>query len=215
MTKVLNLYAGIGGNRKLWENVDVTAVEFDPKIAQVYKDNFPNDKVIIGDAKEYLLKHFQEFNFIWVSPPCPSHSRMRTLWKGEGKLSNKTSGSSFKLPDMDLYSIIIFLKHFYKGLWVVENVISYYEPLIKPQICDNHYFWSNFNIVPIKAVSRNIRMQDIKFKSVALGFDLSKYDYPKRFTRKLLNNCVKPNIGLHVFNCAFKTKQQILNGGGE
>lgn len=27
MIKVLNLYAGIGGNRKLWEGVEVTAVE--------------------------------------------------------------------------------------------------------------------------------------------------------------------------------------------
>ena len=30
--KVLNLYAGIGGNRKLWEDVEVTAVELNPKI---------------------------------------------------------------------------------------------------------------------------------------------------------------------------------------
>ena len=28
--KVLNLYCGIGGNRKLWEDVEVTAVELDP-----------------------------------------------------------------------------------------------------------------------------------------------------------------------------------------
>lgn len=34
--KILNLYAGIGGNRALWENCEVTAVELDEKIADVY-----------------------------------------------------------------------------------------------------------------------------------------------------------------------------------
>jgi hypothetical protein len=29
--RVLNLYAGIGGNRKHWENVEVTAVEYSTK----------------------------------------------------------------------------------------------------------------------------------------------------------------------------------------
>jgi hypothetical protein len=35
--KVLNLYCGIGGNRKLWQNVDVTAVEYNEEIASIYK----------------------------------------------------------------------------------------------------------------------------------------------------------------------------------
>ena len=48
--KVLNLYAGIGGNRKLWENVDVTAIEINPKIGNIYRDFFPNDKYIIQMA---------------------------------------------------------------------------------------------------------------------------------------------------------------------
>lgn len=63
--KILNLYAGIGGNRKLWGNDDeITAVEFDEQIAKIYQDNFPNDKVVIGDAHQYLLEHFREFDFI-------------------------------------------------------------------------------------------------------------------------------------------------------
>lgn len=110
--KVLNLYAGIGGNRRLWTNVDVTAVEHDNTIAKIYKENYPQDKVIIGDAKDYLLKHFKEFNFIWASPPCPTHSRLRLLLSGTSKTSKKIANSSFKLPDMELYSIILFLKHF-------------------------------------------------------------------------------------------------------
>lgn len=58
--KVLNLYAGIGGNRKLWKDVEVTAVELDPQIAGIYKDFFPNDNVIVGDAHDYLLKQQQK-----------------------------------------------------------------------------------------------------------------------------------------------------------
>jgi DNA (cytosine-5)-methyltransferase 1 len=74
--KILNLYAGLGGNRKLWQNHNIIAVEYTEKIAQVYKNNFPNDNVIIADAHQYLLDHHKEFDFIWSSPPCQSHSRM-------------------------------------------------------------------------------------------------------------------------------------------
>lgn len=55
--RVLNLYAGLGGNRKKWQGVAVTAVEMEEDIANVYKQNFPNDTVIIGDAHQYLLDH--------------------------------------------------------------------------------------------------------------------------------------------------------------
>ena len=73
--KILNLYAGIGGNRKLWgDEHKVTAVENVKEIAKVYKKFFPKDKIVITDAHQYLLKHYKEFDFIWSSPPCPSHS---------------------------------------------------------------------------------------------------------------------------------------------
>jgi len=49
--KVLNLYAGIGGNRKLWEDVEVTAVEWDEETDKVYQDYFPDDKMIVGDVR--------------------------------------------------------------------------------------------------------------------------------------------------------------------
>ena len=76
--KILNLYAGIGGNRKLWgDEHEITAVEYDPKIAAIYCDFFPNDKVIVTDAHQYLLEHCWEFDFVWSSPPCPTHSRIK------------------------------------------------------------------------------------------------------------------------------------------
>ncbi len=209
--KVCNGHAGIGGNRKDWpdDKIEVTAVEINPVIAKIYKKNYPNDKVIVGDIKEYLLKNFKKFDFIWLSPPCPTHSRIRTMWQRDYKIGNKTSGSSFKFPDMDLYSYIIFLKHFYKGNWVVENVQSYYNPLIKPYVIDNHYIWSNKLITYIKKTSRKIKSQDIKEKEKRLGFIIPT-NISKRFRRTLLNNCVNPKIALHIFNCVFKQQQKTL-----
>lgn len=197
--KVLNLFSGIGGNRKLWKDVEVTAVELDPIVAEQYKKNFPQDNVVVGDAYEYLLKHFKEFDFIWASPPCPTHSRMRTLWKGDGKLDNKTSGASYKLPDMGLYSIIIFLQHFYKGDWVVENVISYYDPLIRPYVADNHYFWSNKVIPSFAKQSRDIMDQDLKSKAKERGMPLPDVSENHRKVRLMLNDCVFPEVGLKIF----------------
>jgi len=138
--KILNLYAGIGGNRKLWgDEHEVTAIENNPEIAKIYQDFFPKDKVIVTDAHRYLLEHYKEFDFIWSSPPCPTHSRMNTL------LINGR-GLNAKYPDMKLYEEILLLKHYFKGKWVIENVISFYEPLIKPQKIGRHFYWANFKI---------------------------------------------------------------------
>ena len=140
--KILNLYCGIGGNRKLWgEEHQITAVENNPQIAEVYKKLFPEDEVIVGDAHQYLLEHFKEFDFIWSSPPCQSHSKTNFFLSGQG---------IYRYPDMRLYQEILFLKHWFKGKWVVENVIPYYKPLIEPQRIGRHSFWSNFLIDQIK-----------------------------------------------------------------
>jgi DNA (cytosine-5)-methyltransferase 1 len=136
--KVLNLYAGIGGNRKLWKGVEVTSVEYEPKIAAQYKELYPNDDLIVGDAHEYLLDHYREFDFIWSSPPCQTHSKTNYFTNEIRKRS--------RYPDMSLYQQIIFLNQFCKGKFCVENVIGYYEPLIKPTKIGRHYLWSNFNI---------------------------------------------------------------------
>lgn len=199
--KVLNLYAGIGGNRKLWEGVEVTAVELNPKIAAIYQDFFPKDTVVTGDAHQYLLEHFREYDFIWTSPPCPSHSRMRMLWKSDGKnIDGKVSGSSMKFPDMKLYEEIIFLKHFFNGKFCVENVISYYDPLIRPIESNSHYFWTNFHFSPMNNKLRGIRDQQSHICKDKMGFDLSKYDLSERFKRDITANCVEPELGRHILN---------------
>ena len=69
--KILNLYAGVGGNRKLWEDGhEITAVEHNSEIAEVYQDLYPSDKVVVADAHQYLLENYKDFDFIWSSPPC-------------------------------------------------------------------------------------------------------------------------------------------------
>ena len=196
--KILNLYAGIGGNRKLWEGHEVTAVELNPDIAKIYKDFFPNDEVVIGDAHQYLLDHYKEFDFIWSSPPCPTHTRFNFL-------NNEQEGKSMKYPDMRLYEEIIFLKYWFKGKWCIENVISYYEPLITPTESCNHYFWTNFLIPSMKNKTRGIKRKDEEdFKrEELLGIDLSKYKFPtKRTRRQLINNCVEPEVGKQILDYA-------------
>jgi DNA (cytosine-5)-methyltransferase 1 len=163
MIKVLNLYAGIGGNRKLWTgDIEVTAIENVPEIAKIYQDFFPNDKVIVTDAHQYLLEHYKEFDFIWSSPPCPSHCAIRRASVVSDREQHKAI-----YPSMDLYQEIIFLKHYFKGFWVVENVISYYEPLIEPKKIQRHYFWSNINLT-------NINLKMIKFIMEAHQFGKNK-----------------------------------------
>jgi DNA (cytosine-5)-methyltransferase 1 len=204
--RVLNCYAGIGGNRKYWDgpNMKVTAIEFDENIASVYKDLYPNDTVIVCDAHEYLLNNYENFDFIWCSPPCPTHSVTNHFLNAQGIK---------RYPDMKLYQEIILLQTFFKGKYIIENVKSYYEPLIKPQISGRHYFWANFKIPLLKFEKQIGRMNgkkaDLGGKIQAelrtnnhkkLGFDLSKYTGIDK--EKVLNNCVAPEIGLAIFQSA-------------
>ena len=189
---ILNLYAGIGGNRKLWgDEHQVTAVEYDQATADAYKLNFPSDTVIVADAHEYLLNNYMKFDFIWASPPCPSHSRI-----------NHARTRKPDYPDMRLYAEIIFLNQWFDGLFVVENVIPYYTPLIPAKEIDRHLFWSNFNITKFEPSKRAfIRMQggQLPFENI-FGFNVSKSKIKDK--RKALRNCVHPETGLHVLNCA-------------
>lgn len=190
--KVLNLYAGIGGNRKLWRGVDVTAVELEKATADVYQSFFPDDEVIVGDAHAYLLDHFNEYDFIWSSPPCPSHSKMNFMLVA-------TDQKEPEYIDLKLYQEILLLKTWYKGKYCVENVIPYYEPLIPGKVIDKHVFWTNFklsNFAP--SHSRNIRRDEIPQLQELTGFDLSDFDLKGK--RKLLRNCVHPEIGRHIFD---------------
>ena len=192
--KILNLYAGIGGNRKLWNgNIDVIAVEKDETIANIYKDLFPQDQVIIGDAHEYLLKNYKNFDFIWSSPPCQTHSSFRQ------NICVRFRGTEPKYPSMELYEEILFLTYNADCYWIIENVNPYYPPLIEPTaILQRHFFWSNFSIKE-KSFSKDcIRKSQIPDFQKKYGIDLSKYALSNK--RQILRNCVLPELGEHIFN---------------
>ena len=155
--KILNLYACLGGNRYKWDDVlrksgfnyQITAVELDPELARMYKERFPNDIVIVADAHQYLLDHYKEFDFIWTSPPCPTHSKVRFTQKNKDFYIPE-------YPNMMLYQEIIFLKHHFKGKYLIENVIPYYEPLIPANKRSRHLYWCNF-LLPTDLGERKTR----------------------------------------------------------
>ena len=181
--KILNLYSGIGGNRKLWgDEHDITAVEYNEKIANKYRTLYPNDTVVVADAHEYLLDHHKEFDFIWSSPPCQSHSTTNYFTQHIRKRP--------VYPLMSLYQEIIFLQNFYKGKFCVENVVSYYEPLIKPLKIGRHYLWSNFNINKIEQPKDDVGTMMPKYGNKACKKPLEE------------RNAVNSELGLHILNSA-------------
>lgn len=184
---------------------DVVAVEIDPIIAKIYADFYPDDTVILGDAHQYLLDHYDEFDFIWSSPPCPTHSRLQFSPRSRG------NGGRVSYPDMKLYEEIILLKTFFKGDWVVENVISYYDPLIRPQELSRHYFWSNKHLANYKGKSVHVNHEKgitLQYKMDAHDIQIDNFHGYTGDKRQLLSNAIEPELGLHIFDCI--TKPNVL-----
>ena len=197
--KILNLYACLGGNRYLWDEVadiEVTAVEWDSELVRLYKERFPNDTVIEADAHQYLLDHYKEFDFIWSSPPCPTHSKLNSSNRNKIKL---------KYPDMKLYQEIIFLKTWFKKKYCVENVIPYYQPLIPAKKRDRHLYWTNFNLPTNLSNRRSKDWARIKNEMqewiVFHDYDFTKYkgQQPKR---KIARNLVDYEAGKTILQTA-------------
>ena len=204
--KVLNLYACLGGNRYKWDevakeaNIDlkVTAVELDQELAKLYQERFPNDTVIVSDAHQYLLDHYKEFDFIWTSPPCPTHSRARYWAIG-------ANGKNPVYPDMKLYQEVIFLNYHFKGKFVVENVISYYEPMLNPIKRGRHYYWTNFKLPNILAERKAIISEgknEVKNLCEFHDFDFYKYKGDQR-TNKIARNLVDYEAGRTILETVF------------
>jgi len=206
--KILNLYACLGGNRYKWDevtDVEVTAVELDPEAARLYQERFPNDTVIVADAHQYLLDYYKEFDFIWSSPPCPTHSRLVQSNKNKIKM---------KYPDMKLYEEILFLKHLYNGKFVIENVIPYYEPLIPAQKRHRHLYWTNFNL-PNILTNRDVRIstgaKEVQNLCKFHDFDFYKYK-GKQPTNKIARNLVDYEAGRTILETAVGiTRKQNIN----
>jgi len=211
--KILNLYACLGGNRYKWnevkEDIEVTAVELDTEAARLYQERFPNDKVIVADAHEYLLKNYMNYDFIWSSPPCPSHSRARNY--------NTTYEALY--PDMKLYEEIILIETRFKGKYCIENVIPYYEPLIHAQKRGRHLYWTNFNL-PNDLNERKTPVFGNSKNELKLLCDFHNYDFRKykgeQSVLKMARNLVDYEAGKTIFETALgiinksKTKQVTL-----
>ena len=198
--KILNLYACLGGNRYKWNEVktdiQVTAVELDEELAKLYQERFPNDTVIVADAHQYLLDHYKKFDFIWTSPPCPTHSRLVQTNKNKIKI---------KYPDMKLYEEIIFLKHLYTGKYVVENVIPYYEPLIPAQKRHRHLYWTNFNLPNILTNREQAKISSgtNEVKKLCKFHDYDFYKYKgKQPLNKIARNLVDYEAGKTILETA-------------
>lgn len=211
--KVLNLYACLGGNRYKWDEsakedgieIQVTAVEMDTELAKLYQERFPNDVVIVADAHQYLLDHYKEFDFIWSSPPCPSHSRIR--WKSKWRLDAI-------YPDMKLYEEIILLDKWFDGKWVVENVIPYYEPLITAKKRGRHLYWTNFNLPNDIGERKEANgLMDNGKNEVKRWCEFHDYDFYKykgsQRRDKIARNLVDYQAGKKIFDCALNIE---LNG---
>lgn len=200
MIKILNLCSGVGGNRAKWTDCEVTAVENETKTANVYKKLFPNDTIIIGDAYQYLKENFENFDFIWISPPCQKHSRMMKA----------TRHKIADYPDFKLYEVIIFLQNFYKGKWVVENVVPYYKPLIEPtKKIGRHLFWSNFDVIADEELQpkgfitkSNLQGKKEMMDWLGIYFEETIYYKKNHCPVQILRNCVHPNIGRSILENA-------------
>ena len=205
--KILNLYACLGGNRYKWNEVksdiEVTAVELDPEAARLYQERFPNDKVIVADAHQYLLDHYKEFNFIWSSPPCPSHSKMK-LNQAKG-----TGNHSPCYPDLKLYEEIIFLQNYFDGSYCVENVIPYYEPLIPAQKRGRHLYWTNFKLPFILSERKSVSM-DAK-NEFQQWCDFHDYNFKKYKGKQRLDKMARNLVDYEAGKTIFEKALGIIN----
>lgn len=199
--KILNLYACLGGNRYKWgDDHEITAVELDPDLARLYKERFPNDKVIVTDAHQYLLENYNEYDFIWSSPPCPTHSRIR--------FANTKAKRMY--PEMSLYQEIIFLDTHFKGKYVVENVIPYYKPLIEAQKRGRHLYWANFplpNVLTTRKAQIGAGTDEVNKLCEFHEIDLSTYKGGQR-KDKVARNLVDFEAGKTIFEAMINIENQ-------
>jgi DNA (cytosine-5)-methyltransferase 1 len=223
--KILNLYAGLGGNRKNWGSHEVTAVEYNPQIAAVYQEQYPDDKILVKDVVTWIRKcDLSQYDFIWASPPCTTHS----------------CATSFHLryvPDLtQIYGLIIHLEYKigtagYKNkkpqaLYCIENVQPFYGlkkwfgPGLLPTVkLDRHYFWSNFPIPePIEELTnsrlsldylntnkhqRSLLMRgQVEDMAKYHGFNLTLLDGYKGRKDKVVRNMMHHTIADYILSCA-------------
>ncbi len=199
--RILNLYACLGGNRYKWgDEHEITAVELDPELARMYQERFPSDTVIVADAHQYLLDHYNEFDFIWSSPPCPTHSRARFA---------RRNTTTPEYPNMMLYQEVIFLENWFDGKYVVENVIPYYEPLIQAPKRGRHLYWTNFKL-PMDLNERKSSIMEGK-DEVSRWCEFHDYDFRKYKGEQRLDKIARNLVDYEAGKTIFETALGVIN----
>lgn len=199
--KLLNLYAGLGGNIELLseDEFEITNVELNTKIAQVLQERKPNQKVIIADAHQYLLENYQDYDIVWSSLPCQKHSKM----------NRATRHNMIRYVDGSLFEEIIFLQTHFKGKWIVENVVPYYQPYGNPTKLGRHLFWSNFDIPQMIDLPKSpkgmmnlatVGQKQIMMDWLGIHYDKNIYYDGNHCPVQILRNCVHPLLGKHVID---------------
>jgi hypothetical protein len=190
--KVLNAYAGIGGNRHLWP----------ARVAAEYARRYPRDTVLVEDAHAFVLERSREFDAVWTSPPCPTHSKLA-----------RTVAARYNRPlepDPRLWAEIAHLRD-EGGRYVVENVHVYYEPPVAPDVVtQRHWYW--VNATPLY-LTPPVGTKGILKPDRAAGEYAAVYGLPPiangvlRDGRKAMKNAVVPLEGLEIALAAFVTEK--------
>jgi len=196
--KILNLYAGLGGNRYGWgDDHKIHSFEYNLDIASIYKERFKRDYIYTHDAHEWLLTLHKGagFDFIWSSPPCQTHSSFRQ------NICVRYRGTPPVYPDMKLWQEILFLQANATCNWVVENVKPYYTPLIPPSFTiGRHYFWSNKVIDTSLFTPRKSNIRSAQIKDLQLYHDIDLSHVKISNKRQLLRNMVDYEVGKFVMD---------------
>ena len=208
--RILNLYAGLGGNRGSWDNHEVTSVEFNPKIADMYCKRFPNDEVVIQDVFTFLRdknNNLDDYQFIWASPPCQSHSQLQMF--------NPSKDTRSPIPDTtSIYGLFTWLNYNFSHSYVIENVQPYYVPHQKQTVkLGRHLFWANFPIKPKNFNQKFLETirgdnpgsfseEEYQFHVKRLKLSIISDDLKKEFKgkklRTVIRNCIDPRVGKYI-----------------
>ena len=122
---------------------------------------------------------------------------------------------------MKLYEEIILLETVskgqtprFKGKYVVENVIPYYEPLIPGLKRHRHLYWTNFNL-PNTLTDRSVQISAglDEVKKLCKFHDYNFYQYKgKQPTKKIARNLVDYEAGRTILETALGlTKKENVN----
>jgi len=173
--KILDLFCGLGGVAKGFQSYlrqrnikfEYYAIDVDGRILLAHKILNPDSIVIRRDAYSFTDDELKQYDFIWASPPCETHSNLN--------LYNRKNLETFKKPDMRLWKLI---SRFYSlgKPFVVENVKPYYGALIKPTArVGRHFLWSNLHI-------KDIDFDGVKFMDIKDDVDklMEFHEVPKK-----------------------------------